>query len=354
MHSTVIRHLAMGVAALGLLSLGSCGKPSMEAGPRSDVNFAVLSVENSQNLEANWGPLFADMEKQTGLKIHPFYSSSYTALIEAMRFNQVQAGWFSNASGLEAMNRAQGEVFAHTTYPDGQEGYYSIIIAAKNSRLTSADDLLKCNKALNFGMGDVKSTSGTIAPLAYLFLPRHVDPKTCFKNVKNASHEANIEGVVAGVLDAATNNSSALLELSHTPEGRAKLDKIKTIWTSPLLPTDVVEYRTDLDPVTKEKLRSFFLSYGQGTGADADRQRAILAKLIWGPLKPDDNSHFLPERMMEASVALQQAQAAHDDAKFKKAQADISEIKKEQMQKDASSTSQAPADPVASASSNQG
>ncbi|MGZ3299195.1 MAG: phosphate/phosphite/phosphonate ABC transporter substrate-binding protein, partial [Asticcacaulis sp.] len=171
-----MRKLLTCALLLGAFSLMSCSqKAPLAGGARSEITFAVLSVEQSQNLQKNWAPIFADMEKQTGLKVHPFYSSSYTALIEAMRFNQVQAAWFSNASGLEAMKRANGEVFAHTTYPNGQEGYHSIIIAPKASRLNTADDLLKCNKTLNFGMGDVKSTSGYVAPMAYLFLPRHVD-----------------------------------------------------------------------------------------------------------------------------------------------------------------------------------
>ncbi len=344
-----MRKILIGLALAGLVLTSCSQKPAMATGPRTDVTFAVLSVEQSQNLQKNWGPLFADMEKQTGLKIHPFYSSSYTALIEAMRFNQVQAGGFSNASGLEAMRRADGEVFAHTTYPSGQEGYHSIIIAPKDSKLNNADDLLKCNKTLNFGMGDVKSTSGYVAPMAYLFLPRHVDVNTCFKNLTSgSSHQTNFEGVAAGVLDAATNNDTALVELNQTAEGRAKVAKIKVIWTSPLLPTDVIEYRADLDPETKEKLRSFFLSYGQGTGPEAERQRANLLPLIWGPLKPDDNSHFLPERLMEGSVALQQAQSKKDAAGIKAAQDEIAAVNKEMAAQAAKSTPQAAADTVSS------
>ena len=331
---------ALGLAAFGLASCSN--KPAEDTkGVRTEITFAVLSVEQSQNLDKLWSPLFADMEKQTGLKVKPFYSSSYTSLIEAMRFNQVQVAWFSNASGLEAMKRADGEVFVHTTYPDGAEGYKSIIIVPVASKLTVAD-ILKCDHKLNFGMGDVKSTSGTVAPMAYLFLPNKVDPNNCFRNVRSASHQTNIESVAAGVLDAATNNSTAMLELHDTvPE---KFAKIKTIWESPTLPTDVVEYRKDLDPATKEKLRSFFLSYGTGTGPEADRQRGILAALYWGPLKPDDNSHFLPERLMEASVALQKATQGKDTAGIAKAQAEIDAVHKAQAALAAKTAPQATAD----------
>jgi phosphonate transport system substrate-binding protein len=315
----------------------------MAGGARNEITFSVLSVEGSQNLDKMWRPIFSDMEKQTGLKIKPFYSTSYTALIEAMRFNQVQAGFFSSASGLEALRRANGEVFVHNTNPDGSDGYESIIITRADSKVT-LDDVLKCNHKLNFGIGDVKSTSGTIAPKAFLFLPKGINTDDCFKNIKSGSHGANIEGVLAGVLDAATANTDSLKELSDTAEGRGKLAKLKVLWKSDPLPKGVIEYRSDLDPTTKEKLRSFFLSYGQGTGPEADRQRANLAAFQWGPMKPSDASYLLPERLMEATVALQEAKIANKPDDIAKAQAELDAVKKEQASASASSAPQAAAD----------
>lgn len=333
------------VVALGAcaLTLSACDKPSSQPAARNEITFSILSVEKSQKLDKLWQPILADMEKQTGLKVKPFYSSSYTALIEAMRFNQVQAGFFSSASGLEAVKRAQAEVFAHNTNPDGTDGYTSVVIVPKDSKVTIAD-ILKCDHKLNFGMGDVKSTSGTIAPKAFLFLPAKVDPNNCFKSVKSGSHGVNIESVAAGVLDAATANSDALKELSDTPEGRGKLDKIKIIWQSPMIPKGVIVYRSDLDPAAKEKIRSFFLSYGAGTGPEADRQRANLRAFQWGPMRPSDATYLLPERLMEARVALQEAQIAKDAEAEAAAQAEINAVQKEQAKLAAQTTPQAPAD----------
>lgn len=330
--------------ALGVLALTSCSdKPSMAGGARSEITFSVLSVEKSENLDKMWQPIFADMEKQTGLRIKPFYSTSYTALIEAMRFNQVQAGFFSSASGLEAMRRANGEVFAHNTNPDGSDGYSAIIITRADSKVT-LDDILKCDHKLNFGMGDVKSTSGTVAPKAFLFLPHKIDTDNCFKSVKSGSHGTNIEGVLAGVLDAATANTDSLKELSDTPAGQEKLKRLKVLWQSAPLPKGVIEYRSDLDPTTKEKLRSFFLSYGQGTGPEAERQRANLAAFQWGPMKPSDASYLLPERQMEATVALQEAKLAGKADEVAKAQAELDAVKKDEAAASASSAPEAAAD----------
>jgi phosphonate transport system substrate-binding protein len=334
--------LALGLAAL---SFTACSKKTEapSGAPVTEITFAVLAVEKSQKLDKLWAPIFADMEKQTGLKVKPFYSSNYSGLIEAMRFNQVQAGFFSSATGLEVINRANGEVFAHNTNPDGTDSYNSVIIVRADSKLT-LDDVLKCDHKLNFGMGDVKSTSGTIAPKAFLFLPHHIDTNNCFKSVKSGSHGANIEGVIAGVVDAATGNSDALKELNDTPEGKEKRAKLKVIWESDPMPKGVIEYRSDLDPAAKEKLRSFFLSYGTGTGPEAERQRANLAAFQWGPMLPSDSSYLLPERLMEARVALSEATLAGKTEDAAKAQAEIDQVTKALAALAAKSAPQAPAD----------
>jgi ABC-type phosphate/phosphonate transport system substrate-binding protein len=87
-----------------------------------------------------------------------------------MRFKQTHFGWFTNLSGLEAIRRADGEVFARTFDPTGDDGYNSVILVPASSK-TTLEDILRCDRTLNFGIGDAKSTSGTLAPKTYLFSP---------------------------------------------------------------------------------------------------------------------------------------------------------------------------------------
>jgi phosphonate transport system substrate-binding protein len=336
----VIAQASRRVAALALAALASaallagCGKGENANNPKI-INFSILSTENSQNLEKEWAPFLADMSKQTGLTIKPFFASDYTSLIEAMRFKQVQLGWFSNFSGLEAVRRGGGEVFAHSTDPSGIGGYFSVIIVGANSPIT-LDELLKCGKRYSFGLGDARSTSGTLAPMTYLFSPKNIDPQSCFRTVRSANHQANLFSVANGVLDAATNNTTAITMLQKSrPEIAAK---VKVIWTSPRLPEDPVIWRRDLDPSIKEKLRSFFLSYGSAPGAEGERQRAILASLHFGQFKPADNSFLLPVREMEATEKLIEARNAHDNAGVAAQQAELARIASEKTASGAWST----------------
>jgi len=114
-----------------ILALAGCGKPAKEAESTDTVRFSIMSTENAQAAQKSWAPFLADMEKATGLKVEPFFGSNYTALIEAMRFKQTEMGWFTNQSGLEAVRRSGGEIFARTSKPSGPDGYQSVIIVKR-------------------------------------------------------------------------------------------------------------------------------------------------------------------------------------------------------------------------------
>src|SRR5260221_441200 len=188
----------------------------------------------------------------------------------------------------------------------------SLVIVNAKSKLT-LERVLKCDRSLTLGLGDVLSTSGTLAPMTYLFAPRAIKPTKCFKQVRSASHQTNLFAVAAGQLDVASNNSTSLL--LNRRNGRHEADEVRVIWESPTLPEDPIIWRKDLDPAIKEKLRQFLLTYGQGDSPAAQRQRANLAKLSIGGFKPADDTHLLPVREMEATEDWLLAKEARDAAK---------------------------------------
>ena len=214
-----------------------------------------------------------------------------------MRFNKVQVAWYGNKSAMEAVDRAGAEVFAQTVAADGSEGYYSHIIVHKDSPYQKLDDILKCDKALGFGLGDPNSTSGFLVPTTFIFAARNIDPKKCFKTVRNANHEANALAVANKLVAAATNNSESLERVERTkPEARKN---IRVIWTSPLIPSDPLAWRKDLDAATKKKIADWMFSYGK-----TDAEKKTLAGLQWEGLKKSDNNQLLPIRQMSINKAI--------------------------------------------------
>ncbi|MGB3900493.1 MAG: phosphonate ABC transporter substrate-binding protein [Mesorhizobium sp.] len=273
-----------------------------------EINFGIISTESQQNLKPKWDPLLADFAKATGLDVKPFFASDYAGVIEGMRFGKVQMAWYGNKSAMEAVDRADGEVFVQTVPVSGEPGYYSLILAPKDSKLTSVDDLLKCDKSLNFGLGDPNSTSGYLVPMTFVFSANKVDPKTCFKNVTNANHETNAMAVANGQVDAAANNTENLELIERNQP--AAFEKIKVIWKSPLIPSDPVVWRKDLSEETKAKIKDFFLTYGtdQSKG-DVAHEKEVLAGLEWAPFRASSDDQLLPIRVMELTKKIAQIEA---------------------------------------------
>jgi phosphonate transport system substrate-binding protein len=322
-------------AALGLgaaLSLAACSeKPSTASGNApKEITFGILPAENQASMGPIWEPLLADLSKQIGVPVKARYVSNYAGLIEAMRFNQAQMGWYSALPALDAVQRANGEVLGRVIDAGGDATYKSVLIVKKGSGIT-LDKVMACTKRYSFGIGDPQSTSGTLAPMAYLFTPNRIDPTSCFKTVRSSSHQANSAAVANGVLDVATNNTVGLLfaKRDNPTVGNA----LEVIWTSPPLPESSIIVRKDLDPAVKEKMRQFFLTYGTGTGPEADQQRAVLKRLAYGGFRPADDSYLDPVREMQAAVALAEARKSGDKARIDKAQAEFDRIHAQAEQK---------------------
>jgi phosphonate transport system substrate-binding protein len=330
-------------AALAALLTVSCSKPTPAPSASQTVSFSVLSAEDQQSMARVWQPLFDDMQKATGLTIKPFYATNYASLVEAMRFNQTQVGWFAALSALEATRRADAEVLGRILTNGDQGAYQSVLITRKGSGIT-LDDVLKCGKKLNFGIGDPKSTSGTLAPMAYVFVPHNIEPAECFKTVKSADHQANFFGVANGLLDVATNNTVGMMFYARENPELAK--KVQVIWTSPELPESSIVVRKDLDPAVKEKIRQFFLSYGHAPGADGDRQRQILKIMTYTGFAPADNSYLDPVRQMEAATNLASAKHSGDAAKIAAAQKAFDALQAEMAAKNPASPPVPPVAPV--------
>jgi phosphonate transport system substrate-binding protein len=320
----MIRRRLLGVLGLAaILGLASCSQKPAPAAQPTEIIFGILPAENQASMGPLWQPLLDEMSAQIGIKVTPKFLTNYTSLIEAMRFKQVQMAWLSALPALDAVERSDAEVLGRVIQAGGDETYTSVLIVKKGSGIT-LENVLACGQKYTLGLGDPQSTSGTLAPMAYLFTPKNIEPTKCFKSVRNGSHQANVFSVANGVLDVATNNSVGLL---FAKRENAKVgDSVETIWTSPPLPESSIVVRKDVDPAIKEKMRQFFLTYGTGTGPTADKQREVLKGLTYGGFRPADNSYLDPIREMQASEILAETRRTGDAAKIAKAQAEFDKI----------------------------
>lgn len=321
--------LTKSLAAASVLALAS--QPVAFAEELSEINFGIISTESTQNLKQRWDPFLEAMETQTGLKINAFFAPDYAGVIEGMRFDKVQVAWFGNKSAMEAVARADGEVFAQTVDDEGNPGYWSLLITHADSGINSLEDVLACNKDLDFGIGDPNSTSGFLVPTTFIFAANDITPQDCFKTVRNANHETNALAVANKQVHLAANNTENMRRLQEThPEA---FSEIKEIWRSPLIPSDPLVWRKDLDQSAKDKIYTFIMSYGRlGSPEEIAQAREVLAGLDWAPFRPSSNAQLYPIQQMEYQKELNKLLAddrmdkAEKDEKAAELQAKIDEV----------------------------
>jgi len=280
------RSLVSALAVAALFGLGNAQAQTRE------LNFGFVSTESSSNLKSAWQPVLDDLTKATGLKVNAFFASDYAGIIEAMRFNKVQVAWMGNKSAIEAVDRAGGEVFAKVVGLDGTEGYYSVLVVHRDSALKNLEDVLKQRATLTLGFGDPNSTSGTAVPGLYAFAQNQVDPLKDFKRTVRANHETNLLGVVNKQVDVATNNTENTYRFTKTHPDQSAL--VREVWRSPLIPSDPLVWRKDLDDATKKQLRDFFVGYGRDS-----REQAILKNVDYSGFRPSSNAQLVPIRQIE-------------------------------------------------------
>lgn len=273
-------------AATTVTAEGGACAPELTA-----LDFGIISTESQDNQKPKWEPFIDAMEAGIGRQVNAFYATDYAGVIEAMGAGKVHMAWYGGKSYVTAAERANAEAFAQTIALDGTDGYYSHLITNKENPILADIDVEKGDgdqyvvdnaSSLTFAFNDPESTSGFLVPGYYVFAQKGVNPNEAFKNLVFAgSHEATAQAVANNQVDVATNNNESLDALKESdPEA---LEKIQIIWTSPVIPSDPIAYRSDLPDCLKDQIKDFFYSYSDST---------ILEPLGWSKFVPADDSKW--------------------------------------------------------------
>ena len=268
-----------------------------------EINFGIITTDKAAALRDMWEPFIQDMRRETGLKINAFYATDYTGVIEAQRFNKVQVAWYGNKSAIEAVDRANGEVFAQFIDLHGTPGYYSYVITHRDSGIASLEDMFAKAKGLTYGSGDPQSTSGTLVPGFYVFAQRGLEAKDVFRVTRPASHGVNLLAVLNRQVDVAANNSEELDKLKM--KDPARREEVRILWTSPLIPRDPLVWRKDLPEDAKAKIRKFVLGYGK----DAREKEVLRNMLQIAGFKASTDAQLIPIRQLELAKDRKKAES---------------------------------------------
>jgi phosphonate transport system substrate-binding protein len=126
-------------------------------------------------------------------------------------------------------------------------------------------------------------------PTYYVFAQNGANADEIFSELIFAgSHEATALAIAENQVDVATNNNENLARLEETAPDA--LEKIQVIWTSPVIPSDPLAYRSDLPDCLKESIQDFAFNYDNAE---------VLAGLQWSGLDPAEDAGWNTIRELE-------------------------------------------------------
>jgi len=201
-------------------------------------------------------------------KVSLFPAADYDGVIQGLLGGTLDYAELG-ASGYAKIALAKAdavEPILTTVQTDGSKGYYSLMVARKDSGFKTVADL----KGKKLGFADPDSTSGYLVPLVTLPEAVGMPVKEFFGSTGfGGGHENLVLEVMKGTFDAGTTFGSGVgdFKTGYTSgnlkkmvdKGILNMDDVVELWRSPMIPNGPLVVRTSLNDDMKAKFTKFML-----------------------------------------------------------------------------------------------
>lgn len=233
------------------------------------IRIGLLGGENEADRLSDNQCLIDKLPAALGVKeVKLFPAADYDGVIQGLLGGTLDVAGLG-ASGFAAVYLQDPEAvepFLTTVQTDGATGYYSVMLARKDSGIATLEDA----KGKKLGYADPDSTSGYLIPK--VTLPDAlggVDPEEYFSDVSfNGGHENNVLALLDGKIDVGVTWASGVGEFaegytsgnvrSMVDKGMLDMEDVVQIWQSPLIPNGPMVMRKDLPQAMKDKIIAFY------------------------------------------------------------------------------------------------
>jgi len=247
---------------------------SMVAGSvlAQDVKVLRIGLDGSEN-EAdqirNTQCVADGLKAATGVsEVKMFPSPNYNGVIQGLLGGTIDIASMGAASYAAIALKDDKAVDPILTYTgsDGSSGYYSIMVARKDSGIKTLADL----KGKKLGFADPDSTSGYLVPNVALPKEIGMPVKQYFSETGfGGGHENLVLAVLDKKFDAGTTFGSGVgkWEEGYTggnlhqmvAKGNLDMDDVVEIWKSPLIPNGPLMVSNKVPADMKAKVKAFFM-----------------------------------------------------------------------------------------------
>ena len=253
------------LSTIALLSLAG----GTQAEDLKDFRIGILGGENEADRLRSYQCLVDTLPTALGVeKVSLFPAADYDGVVQALLGGTLDYAELG-ASGYAKVVLANPEAvepILTTVQTDGSKGYYSVMVARKDSGIAKLEDM----KGKKLGFADPDSTSGYLVPLVTLPESTGAPVKEFFAETGfGGGHENLVLEVLKGTFDAGTTFASGVGAFKDgytsgnlkkmVDKGILNMDDLVELWRSPMIPNGPLVVRSSLNEEMKAKFKAFMM-----------------------------------------------------------------------------------------------
>lgn len=257
-------------ALLGAIALMACAVNTVQAEDLKNFRIGILGGENEADRLRNFQCMVEQLPGALGVeKVSLFPAADYDGVIQGLLGGTLDYAELG-ASGYAKVyleNPNAVDPILTTIQTDGSTGYYSVMVARKDSGIKSLADM----KGKKLGFADPDSTSGFLVPSVTLPAAIGMPVKEYFSETGfGGGHENLVLEVVKGRFDAGTTWASGVGEFKDgyssgnlrkmVDKGILNMDDLVQLWQSPLIPNGPIVVRSSMNDDMKKKFKDFMMA----------------------------------------------------------------------------------------------
>lgn len=253
------------LAAVAVVAIASAAS----AEDLKEFRIGLLGGENEADRLKNNQCLVEKLPSVLGVeKVSLFPASDYDGVVQGLLGGTLDfAELGASAYAKVVLAKADAvEPILTTIQTDGATGYYTIMVAKKDSGIKTLADL----KGKKLGFADADSTSGYLVPLVSLPEATGAPIKEYFSSTGfGGGHENLVLEVLKGTFDAGTTFGSGVGEFKDgytsgnlkkmVDKGILNMDELVEVWKSPMIPNGPLVVRTSMNADVKAKFKQFMM-----------------------------------------------------------------------------------------------
>jgi phosphonate transport system substrate-binding protein len=231
-----------------------------------ELTIGLIPEQNVFKQMERYKPIGDYIEKKTGMKVRFIILSRYGNIINSFTTEKMDGAFWGSFTGALAIKQLGIQPLARPEWPDGTSTYHGLILVRKGSGIRNVADM----KGKSIAFVEKATTAGYVFPMAHFKEHGVEDLDAYFKEYFFAgSHDSAIHAVLNGKADiACAKNTIYNLMAKNDPR---IIDDLVIIERSPLVPSNGLALRGDLDQDVKKKLQDVLI----GMDRDPDGKKAL-------------------------------------------------------------------------------